>query len=237
MTEKKSNGFGVALILGVSIIICSLILAFGMKNIIKNQRTVSVRGLSEKEVDADLAVWKLSFSLGGNNLEGLQAKIIEKNQIVIEYLNEFGLTDKDFSVLAPEITDATMNMYLDSNRRTYDYVAKQSFLIRTGNVEAVKSASSETLVLLGKGISVSSDYDNKVQYYFNGLNDIKPEMIAEATESARKAAEKFAKDSGSKVGKIQTATQGLFSIEDAAPGLENKKNVRVVTTVVYSLVD
>jgi hypothetical protein len=90
---------------------------------------------------------------------------------------------------------------------------------------------------MGKGISVRSDYDSRVNYEFNGLNQIKPEMIALATQNAREAAEQFARDSSSKVGNIQSASQGLFSIEDAAPGLEDLKRVRVVTTVVYSLAD
>lgn len=237
MNEKKSFDFGGVAIISVAIIICSLILAGGMKNIMKNQRTVSVRGLSEREVDADLGVWKLSFSLGGDDLSKLKNEIIQKNLVVIEYLNQHGLDENDYSVLAPEINDTTVNIYIDSSRRGFNYIAKQSILIRTNKVQAVKNASSDTLDLMGKGISVTSDYDNKVQYYFNGLNEIKPEMIAEATENARKAAEQFAHDSGSKVGKIQNASQGLFSIEDAAPGLENKKSVRVVTTVVYSLAD
>lgn len=237
MLENKSKNLGMVSLLSAAFIICSLILAGGMKSIMKNQRTVSVRGLSEKEVDADLGVWKLSFSLGGDDLSKLKNEIIQKNQIVIEYLKEHGLLEGDFSVLAPEINDTTVNIYIDSSRKNFNYIAKQSILIRSGNVDAVKNASSDTLNLMGKGISVSSDYDNKVQYYFNGLNEIKPKMIAEATLNARKAAEQFAHDSGSKVGKIQSASQGLFSIEDAAPGLENRKNVRVVTTVVYSLID
>ena len=130
-----------------------------------------------------------------------------------------------------------MHIYLDSTRRTFDYIAKQPILVRSGNVSAVKQASSQTLKLIGQGISIVSDYDNKVTYEFTGLNKIKPEMIAQATENARLAAEQFAHDSKSKVGKIMTATQGLFSIEDAAIGLEDKKNIRVVTTVVYSLKD
>jgi hypothetical protein len=152
-------------------------------------------------------------------------------------LKKHGLSESDFSVLAPEITDTTVNVYLDANRSKFAYVAKQAILVRTEKVAAVKDASNNTLELVGKGISVSSDYESKVQYYFNGLNAIKPEMIAAATKSARLAAEQFAHDSGSKVGKIQSATQGLFTIEDAAPGLEQKKNVRVVTTVVYTLAD
>ena len=117
------------------------------------------------------------------------------------------------------------------------YVAKQTVLVRSQKVASVKKASEDTLELVGKGISVRSDYDSKVNYEFNGLNQIKPEMIALATENAREAAEQFAHDSHSKVGKILSASQGLFSIEDAAPGLEELKHVRVVTTVVYALAD
>lgn len=224
-------------VVSVVAIICCGILAFGMTKIIHSERTVSVRGLAEKEVDADMAVWKMSFSVGANDLSEMQNEIIKNKEKSIEFLKDFGLGEGDFSVLAPEITDTTVNVYLDSTRRQFNYVGKQSILIRSNKVENVKEASENTLDLVGKGVSVNSDYDNRVNYYFNGLNEIKPEMIALATENARKAAEQFAHDSGSKVGKIKSASQGLFSIEDAAPGLENKKNVRVVTTVVYSLVD
>ena len=82
---------------------------------------------------------------------------------------------------------------------------------------------------------MNQDYDSKVSYEFTKLNDIKPEMIAEATKNARTAAEQFARDSNSKVGKIKKASQGLFTIQDAAAGLEDKKNVRVVNTVEYLL--
>ena len=231
--ENKANVFAVC----AAIILGCVILAMGMGKITHTQRTVSVRGLAEKEVDADMAVWKLSFSTGSNNLPELQKDIMKNNQIIFDYLKEFGLTDSDFTVLSPEINDATTNIYLDSTRRTFNYIAKQPILVRSGNVSAVKQASSKTLKLIGQGISIVSDYDNKVTYEFTGLNKIKPEMIAQATENARLAAEQFAHDSKSKVGKIMTATQGLFSIEDAAIGLEDKKNIRVVTTVVYSLKD
>ncbi|MCQ2575621.1 MAG: SIMPL domain-containing protein [Treponema sp.] len=213
-----------------------VILAFGMSKIIHTPRTVTVRGLAEREVDADMAVWKLSFSVGGNILQNLQSDILKDTKVVEGFLKEHNLSEKDYTILSPEINDATMNTY-STNGRRYDYIAKQTILIRSSNVEAVKAAAEDTLSLAGKGISVNSDWDGKVQYDFTGLNEIKPEMIAEATENARKAAEQFAHDSKSKVGKIQTATQGLFSIDDAATGLEYKKNVRVVTTVVYSLAD
>ena len=225
------------IIISISIIVSSLFISFGLSNVMKEKRTVSVRGLAEEEVSADMAVWKLSFSLGGNELPALQKNIINQTKIVIDFLKTHGLEDSDFSVLAPNITDTSVDIYIDKSKSTFVYVAKQTILIRSAKVSQVKKANANTLELLGQGISVSSDYDSQVKYEFNGLNQIKPEMIAKATENARAAAEQFAHDSHSKVGKILSASQGLFTIEDAAPGLEYLKNVRVVTTVVYSLAD
>ena len=220
-----------------TLLLSSFVISKGMGRIIKENRTVTVRGLAEREVAADTAVWKLSFSLGANTLPELQKKIISQTEIVTDFLKNYGLSDQDFSVQAPDITDTSVELYIDKSRQTFVYVAKQSVLVRSGKVDAVKLASTKTVELVGSGISVNSDYDSKVKYDFNGLNQIKPEMIALATQNAREAAEQFAHDSHSKVGKIVSATQGLFSIEDAAPGLEDLKNVRVVTTVVYSLAD
>ena len=225
------------IIVALSVIAASIILSIGLVHVSPKSRTVSVRGLAEREVPADMAVWKLSFSLGGNSLPDLQKQIIYQTQIAEEFLKAHGLDETDFTVLSPDITDTSVELYIDSTKRNYVYVAKQTILVRTSKVLNVKQASSDTLELMGKGISVRSDYDSRVNYEFNGLNQIKPEMIALATQNAREAAEQFARDSSSKVGKIQSASQGLFSIEDAAPGLEDLKRVRVVTTVVYSLAD
>ena len=230
MSSKFNN-----IIISVSIVVSSIILAFGISKISTENRTVSVRGLAEREVDADLAVWKMSYTIGQDNLAQLQKNLDSNNMQIIEFLREYNLTENDFSILSPEINDVTTNIYLDSSKRAFNYVAKQNILIRSNKIQDVMNASKNTSQLLGKGIAISSDYDNKVNYYFNGLNQIKPQMIEEATKNARIAAEQFARDSQSKVGKIQTATQGLFSIEAAAPGLEHKKNVRVVTTIVYTL--
>ena len=177
------------LIISVSLFLCSLVIAAGLGNVTKPQRSVTVRGLSEREVPADMAVWRLSFSVGGNELPGLRKNIIEQTEIVKDFLKNHGLADSDFSVLAPDITDTSVELYIDSSRKNYVYIAKQNVLIRSSKVNEVKKASEDTLELLGKGISVRSDYDTKVNYEFNGLNQIKPQMIADATENARAAAE------------------------------------------------
>lgn len=223
------------LIVSFALIVSAAMLACGMSKIVKPNRNVSVRGLAEREVPADMATWRVSFSVSGNDLPTLQREILSKTKIVLDFLGEYDLNESDYSVLSPEITDTTTNIYLDQSRRQFNYIAKQTVLVRTEKVSNVKAASIDTIDLMGKGVAISSDYDNSVKYEFNGLNEIKPEMIADATKNALLAAEQFAHDSGSKVGKIMSASQGLFSIEDAAVGLEDIKNVRVVTTVVYSI--
>ena len=221
--------------IGISIVMAALILAVGLANIITPERSVSVRGLAEREVDADLAVWNMSFSMGENNLESMQKSILEKTEVIKKYLIKHGLEESDFTVKPAAITDNSLNSYMDQTKITYKFVAQQTILVRSGKIEAVKSAYADSLELVSAGIAVSQDYDSKVSYEFTKLNDIKPEMIAEATKNARTAAEQFAHDSNSKVGKIKKATQGLFTIEDAAVGLEDKKSVRVVNTVEYLL--
>ena len=221
--------------IGISIVMAAVILAVGLANIITPERSVSVRGLAEREVDADLAVWNMSFSMGENSLESMQKSILEKTEVIKKYLIKHGLKESDFTVKPAAITDNSLNAYMDQTKITYKFVAQQTILVRSGKIEAVKSAYADSLELVSAGIAVSQDYDSKVSYEFTKLNDIKPEMIAEATKNARTAAEQFAHDSNSKVGKIKKATQGLFTIEDAAVGLEDKKSVRVVNTVEYLL--
>jgi len=126
---------------------------------------------------------------------------------------------------------------MDQTRKRDKYFAKVVVFVRSANIKAVSIALSDSINLLDSSIALSNDYDSRVEYLFTKLNDIKPEMIAEATQNARKAAEQFAHDSGSQVGKIKRASQGLFSIDDAAPGLPERKSVRVVTTVEYILSD
>ena len=221
----------------ITVILSSLIVSSGLGKIIKPQRTVVVRGLSEREVDADFAVWPLTFSTGSNDMNELQKDILSKIDIVAAFLEKHGIGKELYSVQTPKITDNTLNPYIEKKEIKWAYIAEVTVMVRSADIAMVKTALDNSLSLLGDGIAVSKNYDARIEYLFTGLNAIKPEMIADATKNARDAAEQFAHDSLSKVGKIKSATQGLFSITDAAPGLVEKKNVRVVTTVEYILVD
>ena len=225
----------IILSVSVSVIASAVILSVGLSNIARADKTVSVRGLAEREVDADLAVWPLTFYLGSNDLTELQKDILAKTEIVKSYLAEYELSSEDFTVQSPSITDNSMNPYMDKNQVRYTYIAETVVLVRSSKVEQVKKAQSDSLKLMSDGIAVSKDYKSKISFEFTKLNDIKPQMIAEATKNARTAAEQFARDSESKVGKIKRASQGLFSIEDAAADLSERKIIRVVTTVEYLL--
>ena len=153
-------------ILSLALVLCSAIIALGLGNVTRQARSVTVRGLAEKEVPADMAVWRLTFSVGGNELRTLQKDIISQTDSVTAFLKEHGLDENDFSVRAPEITDTSMELYIDSSRRDYVYIAKQTILVRSSKVASVKKAADDTLELLGKGISVRSDYDSKVNYEY-----------------------------------------------------------------------
>lgn len=220
---------------GLCLIIASIIISLGFSSINPKQASVSVRGLAQREVNADLAVWQLSFGLGDNNLKNLQNSIKEKSEILSSYLKNKGLSEADFSVLSPSITNNLLDPYINQEKMQYTFIAKVNFLVRTDKIQAVKSANEGLLELVDKGIAIKQDYENKINYEFTKLNDIKPEMIMLATQNARKAALQFANDSNSNLGKIKRATQGLFSIENAAVGLEERKIVRVVTQIEYLL--
>jgi hypothetical protein len=117
------------------------------------------------------------------------------------------------------------------------YLEQATVIVRSRNVAAVKRAMDRAGLLVARGVMLAQDWENRPQFLFNGLNAIKPEMIEQATLSAREAAAKFAKDSGSKVGKIRSASQGLFTVSDRDPNSPERKVVRVVTTVDYFLGD
>ena len=154
-----------------------------------------------------------------------------------KFLLENGIQKENITYSTPAIVDADGELY-SGGKHAYRYVATVVATVATNNVELVRKAMEKQGELLKHGIAFSGgDYQYRTVYSFNGLNEIKPAMIDEATKNARSAAEKFAKDSDSKLGKIKTATQGVFSIENRDENTPHIKKVRVVTNVQYFLED
>jgi uncharacterized protein len=201
------------------------------------ERTVEVKGLAEREVPADTAIWPLQLVVAGNELELLLAQIEDQGGQVRAFLTLRGFTEDEISVGAPSITDRLAQGWGDPNVHLR-YTVSQVVTVFTGRIDAVRGAGRDLLELGKAGIVFNQDsYEFRTQYLFNGLNEIKPSMIEEATRNAREVAQKFAEDSESTLGKIRSARQGQFSISDRDSNNPHIKNVRVVSTLEYYLVD
>ena len=199
-------------------------------------RYVSVKGLSEREVSADLAIWPIKFRLLDNDLGALQQRLQANRASIKEFLLSAGFAGSEISDTPPEITDLRAAARLDGERIPEQrFQADASVLLRTSKVDAVVTALGQADVLVKKGIAIrgNDEYRSRVEFLFENINAIKPGMIEEATVNARKAAEQFAKDSSSRVGAIRRATQGAIQINDRDSSSPHRKIVRVVTTVDY----
>ncbi len=201
-------------------------------------RTVEVKGLSEREVPANIAIWPIKFREADNDLNNLFSTFQRKNAIIIEFLKKNGFKENEIFTAAPAVMDRQAQEYAESDKSKYRYSGSSTISVYTENVDLVRN-TMQKLVELGKvGIAISGEtYESKTQFIFTKLNDIKPGMIEEATKNAREVAEKFAQDSKSKLGKIKSASQGQFSIEDRDSNTPYIKKVRVVSTVEYYLTD
>ena len=231
---------GEALILAIGLFLAGGAIRNGIVQFKEMDRTVTAKGLCEKEVKADKVTWPLKFKELGNDPTELYDRIVTDTKAVVAFLKQNDLSDEEISVAPPTLVDQQANMSYSSETVRYRYKANCVVTVVSRNVDLVRTLVTKQAELMRQGITiVGNEYDENsgVRYEFTGLTDIKPEMIAEATKNARKTAEQFAEDSDSKLGKIRTADQGQFSIDDRDQNTPWLKNVRVVTTVVYYLKD
>lgn len=224
-----------AVIIAVGLFLLGNQVKSGIDSLVDKERVVSVKGLAEMEVPADKVVWPLVYKDIGNDPAQLYANMEKKNAAIVEYLEKNGIGRDEISIAPPEVIDLQAERYADRNV-TYRYNATSVITVTSRNVERVRKLMSGQAELLKQGIAITGgEYRYNVSYEFTGLNEVKPKMIEEATKNARAAAEKFAKDSDSKLGKIRNASQGQFSISDRDAYTPYIKSVRVVTTVNYYL--
>lgn len=209
----------------------------GLGSISSNQRVVTVRGLSEKEVTANKVTWPIVSKEVGNDLPSIYANIEKTNASILGFLKSNGITDSEISVNPPQVLDLQADRY-NSQNVPFRYNVTNVVVVTSSQVDKVRKLIERQTELLKQGIAiVAGDYQYQTTYEYTDLNSIKPDMIADATKNAREAANKFAADSESKLGKIKTASQGQFSIEDRDQYTPYIKRVRVVSTIVYFLKD
>lgn len=237
-----SNSIKAALVLGVLIAIGLIGLgvsagrgALAVKGL---ERTVTVKGLAEREVPADLAVWPIRFAEAGNDVGQVYAALERNSARIVQFLGEQGFQASEISVAAPSVNDKLAQQYGGNGQIGLRYAASQTVTVRTPNIDQVR-ASIRRIAELGRtGIVFSgSEYQQQAEFMFTGLNALKPQMIEEATRAAREVADKFAKDSNSQLGKIRSANQGQFSVDNLDSSTPHVKKVRVVSTVEYYLSD
>ena len=224
-----------AIIIAIGIIMLGVMIRNGINDFREKDRVVTVKGLAEMEVPADKVVWPLMYKDIGNDPAVLYANLEQKNKAIVQFLKSNGIGDDEISIAPPEVIVMQAERYADRNVN-YRYNATSVITVTSKNVDKVRKLMSEQAELMKQGITITGgDYRYNVVYEFTGLNEVKPQMIEEATKNARAAAEKFAKDSDSKLGKIRNASQGQFTITDRDANTPYIKSIRVVTTVNYYL--
>ncbi|MBL7717012.1 MAG: SIMPL domain-containing protein [Bdellovibrionales bacterium] len=228
-------------------LICTTLLGFGflmmlgLKDFNRTERKISVRGLAEKVVDSDVAVWRISYTASGERMEAIQTSFLNAQREVEDFLKENGFSDDEISKTS-NLQDRMTESY--ATGKGARFVASGYHIVTTGKVTQVEKIEQKVDRLLKKGIVLTGSQKN---YYFTQLNKIKPQMLDEATQNASEAAHGFAKSMNVKVGALKSATQGVFTIESPMADGENryggygernntiKKKVRVVTQVDFDV--
>jgi hypothetical protein len=236
--------------LAIGLIVGGWVLGAEIKATRLSDRYVTVKGLVERNVKSDLAIWPISYKEAGDELSSVYAKTDADKQNILQFLDQQGIQASEIELGVVRVVDTQANEYGGENRASRRYIVEQQITVRSARVDQIAAAAQKTMQLLQKGIVLNSNPGQGLTYRFTGLNAIKPDMITEATRNARAAADRFASDSGSKVGSIRQANQGVFTILSAdqggdtgegggyaggSPDTSLMKTVRVVTTVQYYL--
>ena len=222
-----------AVILAVGIIVLGWCIKSGIDNFSNKDRKVTVKGLAEREVKADKVTWSLSTNEMGNDLPTLYEIINTKTGKIKAFLKQNGIDEKEITVNPPTVNDLESNQW-NENRRNYRYIINTTPTACTQKVDLVNKAIFKQAELLKQGVAIEG---SNPQYEYVSFQKMKPEMMEEAIKNAQKTAEQFATASKSKLGKIQTAGQGQFEIDDRDQNTPYIKKLRVVSTVTYSLDD
>ena len=226
-----------AIIIALGLTLLGINIKSGIEKFSNKDRKVTVKGLAEREVMANKITWPIVCKELGDYLPNLYNNINSTNTAIIDFLKKNGISENEISINPPKVIDINSNIY-SNNTRGYRYNITSVITVTSSQVTKVREIISKQGELLKQGIAiVEGDYDNRISYEYTDFSAIKPEMMKEAISNAQKTAKQFAENSESKLGKIQTASQGQFSIQDRDTNTPYIKDIRVVTTVTYSLED
>jgi hypothetical protein len=236
MQDRNPQLIVFGLIVAIGLSLGGYFIGHGLLKARSADRFVTVKGLSEQEVPANLVLWPIVFTVTADDLETLQRRVDEGAAKIQTFLGDDFAGD-ELSVSAPRVTDRQAQGMTAQQGRLERYMAESTVTVRTDRISEAKAAMERSGALVKQGVALSRSYEYQTQYLYTGLDAVKPEMIAEATRDARRAAEQFAEDSGSRVGSIRNAQQGYFSIQDRDKFSPEIKTIRVVTTIQFFLED
>lgn len=226
-----------AALIAIGMAVMGSFIKMGIDNFTNKDKNVTVKGLAEREVEADKVTWPILTKELGNDLPQLYQKINATNEKVRQFLRQNGVADEEISVNAPVVIDMNADQYA-SRQHDYRYNITSTITVTSHNVKRIRDIISRQGELLRQGVAVvDGGYQNQVAYEFVSFQKMKPKMMEEAIKNAEQTAKQFAENSDSKLGKIRNATQGQFSIVDRDANTPYIKKVRVVTTVTYALRD
>jgi hypothetical protein len=243
ITENRVFLIVVAIVLAGSIVMAGWFVGTGIEHARSYDRYVTVKGLAELNVTADRAVWPITFVATDDELDAAQSRISRDTVSIRDFLAEHGIDSDEVELQDLHVTDQLAQAYrsgpVDSR-----YIIRQTLVVRSDDVLAVRAATQDIGALLSEGVVLGGEgYRPGPSFLFTGLNRVKPDMIATATANAREGADQFAQDAGSRLGSIRRANQGVFQIlpADGARNLPEEsqvnKTVRAVVTLEYYLED
>ena len=233
----KDNRIIAAALIALGIVCLGWSIKAGIDNFANKDRKVSVKGLAEREVEADKVTWPIVSKELGNDLPELYNKIGVTQGKIKSFLLRNGIKEAELTVNAPQVVDLNAREYGERNQ-PYRYIVTSVITVTSQNVKQVRSIIAKQGDLLKEGVAiVGGGYENPVKYEYISFKEMKPKMMQEAIENAEKTAQQFAENSHSQLNKIVSADQGQFSIENRDENTPYIKKVRVVTTVTYSLKD
>ena len=233
---KENHIIGAALI-AFGLVCLGWFIKAGIDNFSEKDRKVNVKGLAEREVEADKVTWPIVSKEVGNDLPGLYDKIGATQQKIKAFLLRNGIKQEELTENAPQVMDLQAREYSDANK-PYRYIVTSVITVTSQQVRQVRKIIARQGDLLKEGVAiVDGGYENPVKYEYVSFQEMKPKMMQEAIENAEKTAQQFAENSHSQLNKIVSADQGQFSIDNRDENTPYIKKVRVVTTVTYSLKD
>lgn len=232
---QKNNIVCAASIVAASIVVFSLLTYCALNNFANKDRRVTVKGLSEMEIPANQVVWPIVTTETGNDMQQVYETSALTTQKIEDFLTSNGISSEEIIYSTPQVTDMNANRY-GNEVLPYNYRLRSVLTVKSNNVEKVRSLISRQGELLRKGIAITDNgYSDQVEYALTSFSDIKPQMVEEAIANARKTADQFASNSGSRLGKIVYADQGQFSMNSLDENTPHIIKLRVVSTVTYSL--